>query len=89
MTSAWAQRQEALLHDCVVSPDVFEHIVERLRDFVVPYQHAIETAAGKRNALNFSPFVARQYWRKRQASSHHFQAHCVANGASSSDTSGS
>jgi hypothetical protein len=26
-----------LLHDCVVSPDVFEHMVERLRDFVVPY----------------------------------------------------
>jgi hypothetical protein len=37
MTSAWAQRQEALLQDCVVSPDVFEHMVERLRDFVVPY----------------------------------------------------
>ena len=37
MTPAWVQRQEALLHDCVVSPDVFEHMVERLRDFVVPY----------------------------------------------------
>src|SRR5262249_16700641 len=49
MTSAWAQRQEALLQDCVVSPDVFEHMVERLRDFAVPYQHALETAAGKRN----------------------------------------
>ena len=49
MTPAWVQRQEALLHDCVVSPDVFEHMVERLRDFVVPYQRALETAAGKRN----------------------------------------
>src|SRR5919199_3522157 len=49
MTPAWVQRQEALLQDCVVSPDVFEHMVERLRDFVVPYQHALETAAGKRN----------------------------------------
>jgi SRSO17 transposase len=49
MTPAWAQRQEALLQDCVVSPDVFEHMVERLRDFVVPYQRALETAAGKRN----------------------------------------
>src|SRR5262244_2558511 len=49
MTSAWAQRQEALLHDCVVSPDVFEHMAERLRDFVVPYQRTLETAAGKRN----------------------------------------
>jgi SRSO17 transposase len=49
MTPAWAQRQEALLQDCVVSPEVFEHMVERLRDFVVPYQRALETAAGKRN----------------------------------------
>ena len=49
MTLAWAQRQEALLQDCVVSPDVFAHMVERLRDFVAPYQAALETAAGKRN----------------------------------------
>jgi hypothetical protein len=37
MTLAWAQRQEALLRDCIVSPDVFDPMVERLRDFVVPY----------------------------------------------------
>src|SRR5499427_2066839 len=49
MTPAWAQQQEALLRDCIVSPDVFDHMVERLRDFVVPYQHAFETEAGKRN----------------------------------------
>ena len=49
MTPAWAQRQEELLSDCVVSPDVFNHMVDRLRDFVVPYQHALETEAGKRN----------------------------------------
>src|SRR6201988_5402207 len=49
MTPAWAQRQEALLSDCIVSPDVFDHMVERLRDFVVPYQHALETEAGQRN----------------------------------------
>ena len=49
MTPAWTQRQEALLHDCIVSPDVFDHMVERLRDFAVPYQHALETEAGKRN----------------------------------------
>ena len=49
MTSAWAQRQEALLSDCIVSPDVFNHIVDRLGDFVVPYQHALETEAGQRN----------------------------------------
>ena len=39
MTLAWAQRQEALLRDCIVSPDVFNSMVDRLRDFVVPYQH--------------------------------------------------
>ena len=37
MTPAWAQRQEALLSDCVVFPDVFDHMVDGLRDFVVPY----------------------------------------------------
>src|SRR5215471_8603843 len=49
MTPAWAQRQEALLRDCIVSPDVFNHMVDRLREFVVPYQHALETETGKRN----------------------------------------
>jgi SRSO17 transposase len=49
MTPAWAQRQEALLSDCVVSPDVFTHMVDHLRDFVRPYQHALETEAGQRN----------------------------------------
>jgi hypothetical protein len=37
MTFAWVQRQEALLRDCVVSPDVFTHMVDHLRDFVRPY----------------------------------------------------
>jgi SRSO17 transposase len=49
MTPAWAQRQAELLRDCLVSPDVFQHMVDRLRDFVMPYQHAFETEAGKRN----------------------------------------
>ena len=49
MTPAWAQRQEALLRDCIVFPDVFDYMVERLRDFAVPYQHALETEASQRN----------------------------------------
>jgi SRSO17 transposase len=49
MTPAWAQRQAELLSDCIVSPDVFESMVDRLGDFVVPYQHALETKAGKRH----------------------------------------
>src|SRR5262245_38169231 len=49
MTPAWTLQQAALLSDCIVSPDVVDHMVERLRAFVVPYQHALETEAGKRN----------------------------------------
>jgi len=49
MTPAWALRQEELLSDCIVSPDVFNHMVDRLCDFVVPYQHTLETKAGQRN----------------------------------------
>src|SRR6266487_2612304 len=49
MTSAWAQRQAELLSDCIVSPDVFDPMMDRLRTFVVPYQQALETEAGQRN----------------------------------------
>ena len=49
MALTWAQRREVLLSDCIVSPDVFNPMVDRLRDFVVPYQQAIETEAGQRN----------------------------------------
>jgi hypothetical protein len=64
MTPAWAQRQEALLRDCVVFPDVFTPMVDRLRDFIRSYQYALETEAGKRNvgivsdALFFEEFRA-------------------------------
>ncbi len=46
MTPAWAQRREELLSDCLVSPDVFTQMVDRLGEFVVPYQQALETEAG-------------------------------------------
>jgi SRSO17 transposase len=49
MTSAWAQQQAELLRGCIVSPHVFASIVDRLCDFVMPYQHALETEAGKRH----------------------------------------
>jgi SRSO17 transposase len=49
MTLAWAQRQEELLNDCIVSPDVFASMVDRLCAFVVPYQQALETEARKRH----------------------------------------
>ena len=49
MTQAWAQRQEELRSDCIVFPDVFNPMMDRLRTFVVPYQQALETEAGQRN----------------------------------------
>jgi hypothetical protein len=36
MHTVWAQRQEALLRACIVSPDVFNSMVDRLRDLEVP-----------------------------------------------------
>src|SRR5262249_18432908 len=49
MRAVWAQRQEELLSDCVVSPFVFDHMVDRLCDFAAPYQHCLETEAAQRN----------------------------------------
>ncbi len=49
MSTVWAQRREELLRDCIVSPDVFNPMVDRLGEFVVPYQQALETEAGQRN----------------------------------------
>ena len=49
MRAVWASRQEELLNDCLVSPHVFAHMVDRLRDFAVPYQHCLETEADKCN----------------------------------------
>ena len=47
MTPAWAQRQAALRRDCLVSPDVFSLMVDRLGAFVVLYQQALEAEAGQ------------------------------------------
>src|SRR3989475_1135749 len=49
MHTVWAQRREEVLNDCIVSPDVFLQMVDRLVAFVVPYQHVLETEAGQRN----------------------------------------
>ena len=49
MNPVWAQRREEVLRDCLVSPDIFHQMVERLDEFVVPYQHVLETTTGKRN----------------------------------------
>ncbi len=49
MHPMWAQRREEVWSDCLVSSDVFTQIMDRLDEFVVPYQHALETEAGQRN----------------------------------------
>ena len=49
MALTWAQRREVLLSDCIVSPDVFNPMIDRLAEFVVPYQQALETEAAQRN----------------------------------------
>jgi SRSO17 transposase len=43
MSTVWTQRREELLSDCIVSPDVFHQMVDRLDEFVRPYQDALET----------------------------------------------
>jgi|ERR671930_1995832 hypothetical protein len=47
MTPAWAQRREGLLRDCIVSPDVFSPMLDRLGEFVMPYQQALAAEAGQ------------------------------------------
>src|SRR5215467_12357566 len=49
MNHVWARRREEVLRDCLVSPDVFTQMVERLGEFVRPYQHVLETEASGRH----------------------------------------
>ena len=49
MNTVWARRREELLSDCIVSPDVFHQMVDRLGEFVMPYQQVLETEASQRN----------------------------------------
>jgi SRSO17 transposase len=49
MHTVWAQRREEVVSDCLVSPDVFHQMVDRLDEFVMPYRHVLETEAGQRN----------------------------------------
>jgi SRSO17 transposase len=53
MTPVWVQRQEELLRDCIVSPDVFSPMVDRLGEFVVPYQQALEAEAGQHHVHRY------------------------------------
>jgi SRSO17 transposase len=49
MALTWTQRREELLSDCLVSPDVFNPMIDRLAACVVPSQQARETEAAQRN----------------------------------------
>ena len=53
MNTVWARRREELLSDCLVSPDVFNQMINRLGEFVVPYQRGLETEAGQRNVHRY------------------------------------
>src|SRR5262249_59503830 len=53
MHPLWAQRREEVLSDCIVSPDVFTQIMDRLDQFVVPYKYALETETGQRNVHRY------------------------------------
>jgi hypothetical protein len=46
-----------LLSDCIVSPNVFIPMVDRLAEFAVPYQHVLETEAGQRNVHLYLGYV--------------------------------
>ena len=56
MHTVWAQRREEVVNDCCVSPDVFHRMVERLTEFVMPYQHVLERVFparfGERRAIS-------------------------------------
>jgi hypothetical protein len=49
MRVVWAQRQEELFSDGVVSPRVFDRTVDRLRDSAAPYQQCLKTEAAQRH----------------------------------------
>src|SRR6266581_3251902 len=53
MHTVWAQRREEVVNDCLVSPDIFHHMVDRLAEFVVPYPHVLETEAGQRHVHRY------------------------------------
>jgi hypothetical protein len=63
MSTMWAQRREELLSDCLVSPEVFTPLIDRLVEFVVPYQHA----------LGF-PIVFAKFWGLRSSVDRLFDA---------------
>jgi hypothetical protein len=66
MALTWAQRREALLSDCIVSPDVFTPMIDRLAAFVVPYQQALETEAAQRNLHRYLQGVL-SHWPNKNA----------------------
>jgi SRSO17 transposase len=53
-----------LLRDCIVSPDVFNPMIDRLAAFVVPYQQALETEAAQRNMPLYLPGLVSHLPRK-------------------------
>ena len=74
--------QAAPMRGQIVVPGLSRSIARRLSKVTV-----ITTRDTCPLSRNCSPCVARQYWWKRQATSHRFRAHSVENGAFSSGAS--
>ena len=53
MTPVWAQRQEELLRDGIVSPDVFSPMLDRLGEFAMPYQQALAAEFGQHHVHRY------------------------------------
>ena len=53
MALAWAQRREELLRDCIVSPDVFSPMLDRLGEFAMPYQQALAAEVGQHHVHRY------------------------------------
>lgn len=77
MHPMWAQRREEVLRDCIVSPDVFTQIMDRLDEFVVPYQHALETEAGQRNVYLYLQRIFRPHFAARPTISEGYLLSCA------------
>ena len=65
MSTLWALRREELLSDGLVSPDLFHQMVDRLAEFVVPYQQALEAVAAYPLHLYLQGLLS--HWHRKNA----------------------
>jgi hypothetical protein len=66
MHPVWTPRREDVVRDCLVSPDVFPPMVERLAACGVPYPPGLETEAGQRHVSLYLQGL-RSHWPGKNA----------------------